>query len=158
MSNTHLLETFLVALISFSAAACGSSANEPCAVGESSCACDVGGACRDGLACDTLTNLCEGTRTISLPAIDGAARSCELLIEDDSASVVGADFASSVHGESIRQAPRTAVTFYADTDAPIGGSAVRIEVLGTGEFSIKQARCFDRSGVPIPGGGIAVDG
>lgn len=154
----NLPVTFFVALSSVVVIACGSPSNAPCTPGESACACDVGGVCRDGLACDTTTNLCEGTRTLQLPAIDAAARSCELLVEDASASVVRADFASSVHGESIRQAPRTAVTFYADTDAPIGASAVRLEVTGGGDVSFKAGRCFDRSGVPIPGGGIAIDG
>jgi hypothetical protein len=108
--------------------------------------------------CDTAQNLCESSRTISLPAIDSAARSCELLLEDDGASVVGADFAPSVRGETVRQSPRTAVAFYGTADEPIRSSAVRIKVVGSGGMTIARARCFDREGQPLPGGGISTGG
>ncbi len=64
----------------------------------------------------------------------------------------------SVRAEHVRQAPRTAIAFHAMGDAPIGRDAVRVEVLGDGDFRIVNAQCFDRDGEPIEGGGIATDG
>jgi hypothetical protein len=92
-----------------------------------------------------------------LPSIDPAARSCEVLLEDESAQVLRARFEGSVRGEHVRQAPRTALAFHALADAAIGSGAVRLDVLGGGEPRIASARCFDREGRPIEGGGMATD-
>lgn len=148
----------LLLMLAVTLSACGSEGSGTCTAGEPGCACGPSGSCADGVACDTATNTCEGTRLVQLPPIDAAARACELLLEDDTASVVGADFGDSVRGESIRQAPRTAVTFYRTEDAPISRSAVRIRLVGGGEMKITTARCFDREGHPLPASALAIDG
>jgi hypothetical protein len=129
-----------------------------CVVGETSCQCDARGQCDPGLVCEPAAGVCLAPRSIALSAIDPAARSCEVLLEDASATVVAARFAASVRGEHVREAPRTAVTFHAMGDAAIGREAVRIDVLGEGDFRVARGQCFDRLGEPISGGGIATDG
>ena len=135
-------------------AACGHPDPTQCTDGAAGCACRADETCDDGLSCDLTAHTCEATHGIELPAIDPAARSCELLIEDDGARVVGADFADSVAGETVRQAPRTAVTFYAAGDHSIAHDAVHVQLSGTGGMTISRARCFDRDGHALPGGGI----
>ncbi|MCE9579338.1 MAG: hypothetical protein K8W52_39810 [Deltaproteobacteria bacterium] len=140
------------------AAACSHPAPQQCTDGAAGCACRVDNTCDDGLACDLTAHTCEATHDLELPAIDPAARSCELLLEDATAQVVRATFAASVEGESIRQAPRTGVTFYAAGDHAIAHDAVHIQLTGTGGMTVARARCFDRDGHAIPGGGIATGG
>ena len=136
-------------------AACGGSTSTDCPPGTEGCRCEPIG-CGDGLACGD-DGLCEGLRTASLPAIDPVARSCEVLVEDGEAKVAGARFEDSVDGVHVRQAPKTAVTFYARRDQAIGASAVQLELLGAGSFRVATATCFDADGHPIPGGGIAAE-
>ncbi len=134
--------------------ACSHPAPQECTDGAAGCACRVDNTCDDGLACDLTAHQCEATHDLELPAIDPAARSCELLLEDGAAQVVRATFSPAVEGASVRQAPRTAVTFYASGDAAIPRDAVHIQLTGTGGMTIARARCFDRDGHPISGGGL----
>lgn len=131
-------------------AGCGGGSNEPCASGAAGCACRPGNVCDDGLACDDVTLVCEGGRSVTLPPLDPAARSCEVLVTDDGGRAVATEFASSVRGESVRQAPRTAVTFHGVADAPLSPDAVRLRVAGEGDVHIERARCFDADGRALP--------
>jgi hypothetical protein len=147
-----------LAVLAFTAAACSHPAPTECTDGAAGCACHVDDTCDDGLSCDLTSHQCEATHGVELPAIDPAARSCEVLLEDSGARVVRADFAASVQGETVRQAPRTAVTFYAAGDHSIARDAVQIELTGAGTMSVARARCFDRDGHALPGGGVATGG
>jgi len=155
---SHITSRPLVFLCALAFIACHHEAPTICIDGAAGCACRVDNTCDDGLACDLTAHTCEATHDLELPAIDPAARSCELLLADGTAQVVRATFTASVEGASVRQAPRTAVTFYASGDAAIAHDAVHIQLTGTGGMTIARARCFDRDGHPLPGGGIATGG
>ena len=124
-----------------------------CSSGQESCPCEPAARCDEGLVCDP-DHVCRTPNTVGLPPIDPAARSCELLLDDDSATVAGARFDPFVQGELVREAPRTAVAFFASEDRAIATDAVLIEVLGEGSFGIARAQCFDKDGRPIEGGGL----
>ncbi len=147
----------LLLIASHFGAACDDAA-DVCAAGKEGCSCSAASTCDPGLVCDASSGGCVRPRTLSLPAIDAAARSCELLLSDDGSRVVRPRAEGSVRVEHVREAPRTAIAFHATSDAPIGRDAVRVEVLGDGDFRIVNAQCFDRDGEPIEGGGIATDG
>lgn len=154
----HLLALPSLAALALALSACGSPEPSVCAPGGEGCPCSSASTCGDGLVCSSDSNVCLAPRSVSLPAIDPAARSCEVLLEDGTAHVVDAVFDSSVLGQSVRQAPRTAVTFFSASDAPIRSSAVRIQLAGDGVMTVRTARCFDRAGRPLAGGGIASGG
>lgn len=122
-----------------------SGTREACAPGDADCACLAGSRCADGLVC-TDGNVCERPRTEGLPAIDPAARSCEVLLEESGAQVSGVRFGGSVVGEFVRQAPKTALAFHARGDTAMAGLDVGVEVAGDGAFTIASAHCFDRQG------------
>jgi hypothetical protein len=136
----------------------GCSADVECVAGSSGCPCLAASTCNQGLSCEPTTGLCESGKALRLPAIDPSARACELLLEDDQATVVHAIFDPSVRGEEVREAPRTGIAFHAMGDAAIGPDAVKIMVLGDGTFRVANGQCFDREGRPIPGGGMSGDG
>jgi len=148
MRTTQL---FMLLVILATLVACGGDSRPACADGEAGCACRVDDTCADGLACDLATRQCETTREVALPAIDPAARACEILLADDGARVVTARFDGSVTGESIRQAPRTALAFHANEDRAIASSAVRAVLAGAGGMTVARTRCFDRDGRALAG-------
>jgi hypothetical protein len=154
------IECSLVAALAAAAltvTACGGS-QPTCPVGDERCACGPAATCDDGLVCAESSSTCEAPRRVWLPPIDAAARSCELLVEDRTDSVVvAARFDASVQGEHIRQAPRTAVTFFAVADRAIGGEAVAIEVIGGASIAVTRGQCFDRLGRPLANGGIELE-
>jgi hypothetical protein len=139
-------------------AGCQKADSAPCTQGQEDCACTADHGCDEGLSCEQDSKTCKPPTTLTLPSIDAAARSCELLLDDDTGAVQGANFEASVQGEFVRQAPHTAVTFFAAKDAAIPDGAVHIQVLGEGQFRITRAQCFDRDGKPIAGGGLKGDG
>lgn len=159
LEGAHVMDRRLVLAATLALlAACGASSSPAaCVDGQAGCACRVDDTCDDGLACDVAAHTCEATHAVSLPAIDPAARACEVLLADDGARVVRARFDASVRGETVRQAPRTAVTFHAMGDARIGRDAVRIELTGPGGMAVVRGRCFDRDGRPLPGGGLGAE-
>lgn len=144
--------------VALAVASCSGPADATCTPGDRGCPCAAGSACEEGLVCDTTLGVCASARVVELPPIDPGARSCELLLEDDGAAVVRASFGTTVRGETIRQAPRTGVTFFSLRDAPIEGAAIHVELVGDGSMKVTRARCFDRLGHALPGGGIATDG
>jgi hypothetical protein len=157
MFYSRRLAWLMVPLAGLFVSACAEPAST-CEAGASGCACRPGSACDADLVCDPEAQLCGRARTRSLPRIDAAARSCEVLLEDEGARVVGARFDATVRGEQVRQAPRTALAFHALADAPIGGGAVRVELVGDGELHVTRAQCFDREGRALEGGGMATGG
>jgi hypothetical protein len=136
----------------------GCSSDVECVAGTSGCPCLAASTCGQGLTCEPTSGLCESAKMLRLPAIDPSARSCELLLEDDQATVVHTVFDPSVRGEEVREAPRTGIAFHAMGDAAIGPDAVKVLVLGDGPFRIASSQCFDREGRPIAGGGMSSDG
>jgi hypothetical protein len=148
---------FAILLTGLVGAGC-SAPSSTCEAGASGCACGPGSTCDADLVCDPEARLCGRPRTRSLPRIDDAARSCEVLLEDTGARVVGTRFDASLRGEHVRQAPRTALAFHALADAPIGGGAVQVELVGDGDLHVARAQCFDREGRAIEGGGMATGG
>ncbi len=125
-------------------AACGTPS--ACAPGADGCPCDAAGACGDGLVCAEGSCTAPAEVALSVPA---EARACEVLLLDGAGQVAGARF-DGMTGAEVREAPRTALSFAANGDAPLG--AVRVQVVGEGAFSIERSRCFDASGRELADG------
>jgi hypothetical protein len=147
-TKKYLLATFLLVL----SASCGGS-SQTCTPGTSGCACRTEGtACDDGLACGA-SNTCGPPATSGFVVSDATARSCDVLLIEESATVKSMTLTSAVKGTHLREAPRVAVSFISTSDAPIPAGAVGL-VLASGAASgltIKKVTCADAAGTPIAG-------
>lgn len=137
----------------FALAACdGAPPEEPdagrCTPGSAGCACLAESRCEGSLVCDM--GLCRAASTRELVVRDARARSCEVVLVEGGTEVLGVEFGSGVRGTFIREAPRTALTFFRESDAAFATGAVRVlntEALGS--INLRRARCFDRDGVEL---------
>ncbi|MCK6549423.1 hypothetical protein L6R52_26525 [Myxococcota bacterium] len=122
----------------------GCSSGDPCAAGAEACTCRASTpACDDGLGCTngTCTKLDETALSIS----SADARACDVLVEDAGVVVEGAAFTGAT-GQVVREAPQTAISFFAASDAPFAAGAVRLRTRGTGTPRVVSATCFDAAG------------
>lgn len=143
----------LLALLSSAALGCDDTSENPeCTPGKASCECTDDGGCDDGLTCEA--GVCQAWATTTLTVGDKAARACDVLLEEKGgATIKQVRFDDSVKGTFVREAPRTAVSFVATSDAPIGGGVVIVEMLG-GDGSgvtVVKSECAGADGAPISG-------
>jgi len=97
---------------------------------------------------------------VRLSVSDERARGCEVLLEDHGAPVVEVAFESGVKGTQVREAPRTAVVFIAEQDAPIAAGAVEVRFAdeGKGAPSIEVVHCTDADGAPLSEAKVEIQG
>jgi hypothetical protein len=79
--------------------------------------------------------------------VDAAARGCEVLLEDtDAVKIASAQFSGVARGSYLRRAPRTAVSFIATSDAPIGSGDARVLFAGEGQPKLLESDCVGADG------------
>lgn len=134
----------------------GACTNEPpeCAAGSDGCPCEAGDVCDDGLVC--MAGTCEGPRELTL-TVPSDARACEVLLRDGDAQVASVLF-DGASGAHVREAPLTSVSFAAASDSALAANAVRVLVVGDGDFTIDRARCFDGDGHELADAEVRVGG
>jgi hypothetical protein len=136
-----------LALVIGAIAACGGGEHgADCTPGQSACVCRPSDQCDDGLAC--VDGRCAAASEVAVTVSDPAARSCEALLDEHAAHIVGVRFAPSVTGTHLREAPNSAVAFFVKGDTAIAGDAVTLRVVAdaTTAIEVRQARCFGRAG------------
>src|SRR5690606_31125183 len=116
--------------------------------------CEAADGCDEGLVC--MDGTCTGPRELTL-SIPGEARACEVLLRDGEAQVASIAF-DGASGAHVREAPLTSVSFSAPSDAAIAAHAVRVQVVGEGDFTIERSRCFDSSGRELSGASVGIGG
>jgi hypothetical protein len=128
-----------------------------CDPGTDGCACIEGSMCLGDLMCSD--GLCAGFDAVGLTVSDQAARSCEVVLFEQSTEVLGVDFADGVQGTSVREAPRTAVTFHRMVDEAFAAGSVTVrEATGAGgTVELRRVRCFDREGNALTGEPLRLD-
>ena len=85
-----------------------------CTAGEVGCACTASSTCEDGAMC--VDGMCVGAASSGLSIDNNSARSCEVLLVEKGARVLGVNFADGVKGAWRRQAPNVALAFARDGD------------------------------------------
>ena len=123
--------------------------------GASQSACTVAGDCSEGLTCDD--GLCRAQHQARLSVADPLARSCEVIVLEEGTEVFGAEMGDGVRGTHVREAPRTAIAFYRDADAPFPSTPVLVNHSGGGSLGLRRARCFDREGHPLTGDALRLE-
>ncbi len=136
-----------------------SSSGSDCEPGTAGCECrdgDAGPACDEGLTC--VEGVCQGENTIGVSISDPNVRSCEVLVEEAGAVVVGLTTDGTIKGTFIRQAPKVAITFISLTDEPIGEDALQIRTTGddSATITVKSSSCADSAGQPIDGATVSL--
>ncbi|WP_428268297.1 hypothetical protein [Haliangium sp.] len=150
----HIVCTSYFALM---LAACGGGGGggggDACADGALECTCSASQPCAEGLAC--IDRQCQRPDELELTVSDPAARSCELLVREADARVVGATFAPSVTGVHLRQGPHSAVSFFANDDAAISPGSISLQVAtpsaDAAEVEVVTTHCYDRDGRELAG-------
>jgi hypothetical protein len=145
--RTKMMDLAISMLVGFvlMTAGCGKSPAN-CKPGEQGCACVAQG-CNGGLVCNDGTCAAEQHAGLS---VDGAARSCEVLLADNGGKVASVDFGDQVLGRWLRQGDKVAAAFAANHDAPIGGGAVQVAFAGKA-FSILNSHCYGARGEELQG-------
>ncbi|CAN0497360.1 unnamed protein product [Laminaria digitata] len=111
-------------------------------------ACTSDAMCEDGQVC--ADGVCEVVVSGALVVASEDARSCEVLIEEKSATLSAVVFGEETTGAMRRQAPRVAVAWTRTSDSSFPADAASISVSGEIDgLSIKSARCFDAAGDEI---------
>lgn len=144
----------MVALALWTGSACTSEPAE-CGTGTDGCPCEAGDVCDEGLVCSDRT--CRTPREITLAVDDRNARACEVLLRDASAEVASVRF-EGASGAHVREEPLTSLSFAASADGPIAASAVRVQVVGSGDFTVETSRCFDSQGHELSGASVRIGG
>lgn len=68
------------------------------------------------------------------------------MLTDVGEGVANVEFASSVVGEWVREAPVSAVTFHPNGDRAMGAGAVVVTSAASGGYLVESASCFDDAG------------
>ena len=147
-----------LAVVTASTTGCGDDEGA-CKAGEAGCACvtdaDAGAACADGLAC--IEGTCKGESEAGLVVGDKRARACDVLVLEEGARVADVVFGDGVLGTFVREAPRVAVSFIANTDAAISGSAIRVRVNGDiSGLSVQEVECAGADGATLSGAKVSL--
>ena len=84
---------------------------------------------------------------------DATVRSCDIVLRLDGDEVPAVEFADSVRGQSIPQAPQLAISFAARADASLQGSAPFVLRFKGSPVpaSIVKETCFDATGKAVEG-------
>jgi hypothetical protein len=129
-----------------------------CSVGSAGCACAPELACDDGLVCDE--GSCHGAAVVGLSISDPNARACEVLLVETGAHVLSVDFGVEVQGTHVREAPKTALSFISQSDAPIPDGAVQVRFAeGQGAPpEVGIVHCSDKQGARLPGAKVTIRG
>lgn len=95
--------------------------------------------------------MCVGAATSGLSILTQEARSCEvLLVEESGARVLGVEFAQGVVGAWRRQAPNVAITFAREGDLAFEAGLAALQFEGAlAQLKLKQLSCFDAQGKRI---------
>jgi hypothetical protein len=150
------LPPFLLAIaLAAATVGCGDDGGSPdaggeCVPGTAGCPCLEGSICQGGLVCDM--GLCRAVASVEIDVGDPNARSCECVVVEQNADVLGVLFGEGTEGVHVRESPRTALTFTRRTDTPFPAGAVRVQRSeGMGTLQLQRVRCFDREGNVLPG-------
>lgn len=150
MMKTMTISWILGITFSLALVACGGGESDSqCAAGELECACLPADTCAIGLAC--IDKLCQPPSELGFTVSDSDARSCEMVLHDGPAKLVGATFGDQVTGVHIRQGDDSALSFFANDDEAIPDGAMALQVVegptgSTADIKVVRARCFDRDG------------
>ena len=89
---------------------------------------------------------------------DATVRSCDIVLRMDGDEVPAVEFADSVRGQSIPQAPQVAISFAARADASLQGSAPFVLRFKGSPVpaSIVKETCFDATGRAVEGTPVAL--
>jgi hypothetical protein len=84
--------------------------------------------------------------------LDGAARSCELVLRDPDGALDDLALGASLRGQRLREGDRLAVAFVTRADAPVADGELRLVPRGESALTNVQllsGRCFDRDGAAL---------
>lgn len=122
-----------------------------CTPGSLDCACTSSGTCDAGLTCNA-SQICESeTGTPSGLVINTAeARACELLFEQQGATLLSASYGADTHGALRRRDPNVAIAVSRGSDTPFESDSITLVVEGdVSDLNLRTTRCFDASGAEL---------
>ena len=121
-----------------------------CTPGSAGCQCAADDKCDEGATCSN--SMCVAVATSGLSFSSTDARSCELLIVEGEAKVLGATFAEGLKGAWRKRAPNVALVVTQTQDEALPEGAAQLQVDGElAGVKIESVSCFDHLGKPVDG-------
>jgi hypothetical protein len=156
----HIVKLMVgLAALALLAGGCKKDKGTSCPPGEVGCACIDGTVCAGALTC--VDSTCRGEREVWLGVSDKKARSCEALIVENGTTIFGAVSSADARATSVREKPKTAVTFIALEDSAFGKKDVGLRVADDDTdidevLSIKSSSCADEEGKTLDGAEVTL--
>lgn len=140
---------WMVALLGAAGCSGDKKSAKTCPSGSAGCPCKEADVCDDSLTCEE--GMCRGAVSRGVIIGDARARSCELLLTEQSGGhLLRVSFDDTVQGTFVPERPRVALAFAAKGDWPLEADAIQLlQAEGEGDVDLTKSTCFDAKGVPL---------